>query len=158
MAKLDESMIKEARKATGMSQAALAEAAGCVTASDISKAERGLKELTPEQLDAIAKVLGVADEPAASETLTDAEKELLGLFRAADAETQNSATTVLKGEVPQNPGFMEKLGGMLGAAGGSEDPMAALMGMLGGEGGEKVVSALMGMLSKAAEKKDAKEE
>ena len=157
MAKLDESMIKEARKAIGMSQAALAEAAGCVTASDISKAERGLKELTPEQLDAIAKVLGVADEPAASETLTDAEKELLDLFRAADAETQSAAATVLKGEVPQNPSFLEKIVGLLGAVSG-DDPMGAVKSMLGGENGEKAISALMGMLSKAAEKKDAKEE
>ena len=108
-------------------------------------------------MDAIAKVLGVADEPAASETLTDAEKELLDLFRAADAETQSAAATVLKGEVPQNPSFLEKIVGLLGAVSG-DDPMGAVKSMLGGENGEKAISALMGMLSKAAEKKDAKEE
>ena len=154
----DGALLKEARKKAGLSQASLAEAAGCVTATDISKAERGIKELTPKQLKAVAKVLKVkpdtllvAEEAPAS--LTDAEKELLDLFRAADAETQNAATTVLKGEVPQTPNFMEKLVGMLGAA-GDGDPMAALMGMLGGGGGgENAMSALMGMLAGGGEKK-----
>ena len=43
--------LKEARTAAGLSQAALAEAAG-VSAAAISKAERGIKELTAEQLEA----------------------------------------------------------------------------------------------------------
>ena len=40
MAKQDGAKIKEARAAAGLSQKALAEKAGCVTATDISKAER----------------------------------------------------------------------------------------------------------------------
>lgn len=51
-------LIKEARTAAGLTQAALAKAAG-VTASDISKAERGEKELTQAALKAIAKATGV---------------------------------------------------------------------------------------------------
>lgn len=54
--------IREARNNAGMSQQKLADAADGVSVSDISKAERGLKELTPEQLSAIAKATGVAPE------------------------------------------------------------------------------------------------
>jgi len=45
-----------------MSQTKLAEAVEGVSVSDISKAERGQKELTPEQLRAIAEATGVAPE------------------------------------------------------------------------------------------------
>ena len=51
-------LIREARTAAGLTQAGLAKAAG-VTASDISKAERGEKELTQAALKAIAKATGV---------------------------------------------------------------------------------------------------
>lgn len=51
-------LIREARTAAGLTQASLAKAAG-VTASDISKAERGEKELTQAALKAIAKATGV---------------------------------------------------------------------------------------------------
>ena len=50
--------IKEARLAAGLSQKALAEAVEGLNADSISKAERGLKELAEEQLEAIAKVTG----------------------------------------------------------------------------------------------------
>ena len=86
--------IKEARTAAGMSQAKLAEAVEGVTASGISKAERGLKELTPEQLRAIAEATGVAPETfmaaepekeAAEEItveVTEEEKELIDSFNS----------------------------------------------------------------------------
>ena len=51
-------LIKEARVAAGMTQKQLAEAVGDISASDVSKAERGLKELTGEQLRAVAKATG----------------------------------------------------------------------------------------------------
>ena len=50
--------IKEARLEAGMSQKALAEAVDGISASTISRAERGLKELTDEQLVAIAEATG----------------------------------------------------------------------------------------------------
>lgn len=52
--------IKAARNNAGMSQAKLAEAVDGVSVSDISKAERGLKDLTPEQLRAIELATGAA--------------------------------------------------------------------------------------------------
>ena len=52
-------LIKEARTAAGLTQAALAKKVDGVTSSDISKAERGEKELTQAQLKQIAKATGV---------------------------------------------------------------------------------------------------
>ena len=55
-------LIKEARTAAGLSQAALAELVDGVSASDISKAERGEKELSAAALKAIAKATGVTQK------------------------------------------------------------------------------------------------
>ena len=52
-------LIKEARVNAGLTQAALAKKVDGVTASDISKAERGEKELTQAALKQIAKATGV---------------------------------------------------------------------------------------------------
>ena len=103
--------IKEARKAAGMSQESLAKATEGVTVKDISGAERGIKELTPEKLEALAKTLDVAPESllaaeaettaertAAETELTAAEKELLELYRGADANRQRMVMLLLKGE------------------------------------------------------------
>lgn len=127
--------IKESRTAAGMSQAKLAEAVEGVTASGISKAERGLKELTPEQLQAIAAATGVAPEmlmaaePAEAEPekeaaeeitveVSEEEKELIDSFKAADAETQDAVVSVLKNEPPQSPlaGVVTGVAGMMGVS------------------------------------------
>ena len=113
--------IKEARKAAGMSQESLAKATEGVTVKDISGAERGIKELTPEKLDAIAKTLDVAPESllaaevetsaeltAAETELTAAEKELLELYRGADANRQRMVMLLLKGE-KLDPDFIAAL-------------------------------------------------
>ena len=55
-------LIKEARTAKGLSQAALAEKVDGVTASDISKIERGEKEPSQAAIRQIAKVLGVTQK------------------------------------------------------------------------------------------------
>ena len=52
-------LIKEARSGAGLTQEQLANLVDGVTASDISKAERGMKELTQTQLKQIAKATGV---------------------------------------------------------------------------------------------------
>ena len=52
-------LIKEARSGAGLTQEQLAKKVDGVTASDISKAERGEKELTQTQLKLIAKATGV---------------------------------------------------------------------------------------------------
>ena len=85
-----------------------------LTASDISKAERGEKTLTQEQLKGIAKATGVTQksllEASAGKTsstsstetkttslkLTAAEKKLVTLYRKADADTKAAAIKLLE--------------------------------------------------------------
>jgi len=119
-------LIREARLNAGMTQEQLARKVRNCSASDISAAERGVKELTKDQLKQIAKATGVTQssllnapaggtqsgkKPAASSTasssssasktsmrLTATEKRLVELYRAADTETRKTAMKVLKGE------------------------------------------------------------
>jgi hypothetical protein len=97
-------------------------------ATDISKAERDLKELTPEQLAAVALALGVAVESLtdAPPVLSEEELEWLKLFKEADPDTQNAAAAVLKGEAALNSNpmaaMMEMFGGMMGGGDKKEAP------------------------------------
>ena len=170
--------IKEARTAAGMSQAKLAEAVEGVTASGISKAERGLKELTSEQLRAIAEATGVgpetlmAAEPAEAEPakeaaeeitveVTEEEKELIDSFQAADAETQEAVVSVLKNEPPQSPlaGVVSGVAGMMGVSpekgeqiSGVVNGITGLVGSSGEKGGQMVdtVNGVAGMVGALA--------
>ena len=130
-------LIKEARTAAGLTQTALASKIKGLTASDISKAERGEKELTKEQLKSIAKITGVTQKSlleapsgasgktttttttssakkktssTASTTyvkLTATEKKLVEAYRAADAKTRKNAMNVLKGTDKTTAGILE---------------------------------------------------
>ena len=124
-------LIKEARTNAGLTQAQLAARVDGVSASDISKAERGEKELTQAALKQIAKATGVTQSSLlnapkgasgksgktssggsgktgssgkASEEykLTAAEKKLVELYRAADSDTKKAAVSLLKGEKADN--------------------------------------------------------
>ena len=152
MSKQTGALIKEARTAAGLSQKALAEKVEGLSASTLGKAERGDKELTPQQLKAIAEATGVAPETLMAEapeikTLTD--EEILELYKSADPETKNAAVSMLKGEKPQGGDMMSMFAGMMGGAGGEggENPMAAMMGGAGGEGGDNPMAGMMSMFS-----------
>ena len=154
MAKQNGALIKETRKAVGMSQEALSKASG-VSVKDISKVERGIEDLAPEKLEAVAKALDVTPESLLlpEKPLTDDEKELLELYRSADADTQKAATSALKGEAPksQDPmsAMMGMFGGMMGGAAGGEGAAAGAeggaAGAEGGTAGADPMSAMMGM-------------
>ena len=73
-------LIKEARTNAGLSQTALAAKIDGVSASDISKAEQGEKELTQAALKAIAKATGVT------------QKSLLEAPNGASAASKKTAT------------------------------------------------------------------
>ncbi len=119
-------LIREARTAAGLTQAELAKKVDGVTATDISKAERGEKDLTQAALKQIAKATGVTQasllnapkgaakasktegaktgktaKASEGEKLTAAEKKLLELYRAADSDTKKAAVSLLKGEKPE---------------------------------------------------------
>lgn len=117
-------LIKEARTNAGLSQEKLAVQIDGLSASDISKAERGEKQLTQAQLKAIAKATGVTQKSlleAAGTTagktssssdaykLTATEKKLVDLYRAADTDTKKAALALLKGEKTQMGGILSSL-------------------------------------------------
>ena len=114
-------LIKKARTDAGLTQEQLAKKVSGVTASDISKAERGEKELTTDQLKAIAKATGVTQKSlleaagnssssgktssgssssgsGTSMKLTATEKNLVELYRKASSETKKAVMKQLKGE------------------------------------------------------------
>ena len=142
-------LIKEARTAAGLSQAALAELVDGVSASDISKAERGEKELSAAALKAIAKATGVTQKSlleaakgsgassgktssgktSSGKTstgktevkLTAEEKSLLSAYRKADEATRKAALHLLKGQKDLSDNVLGDL-------------LANAMGMLGNLG------------------------
>ena len=108
-------LIKEARQEAGLTQEQLARRISGLSASDISMAERGLKDLTQEQLKRIAKETGVTQasllEAAkgskktststaakSSMRVTATEKRLVELYREADSKTKKAALKLLRGE------------------------------------------------------------
>ena len=108
-------LIKEARTEAGLTQEQLARRIAGVSASDISQAERGLKDLTQEQLKQIARITGVtqtslleaakgskktSSSTAAKSSMrvTATEKRLEELYREADSKTKKSALKLLRGE------------------------------------------------------------
>ena len=115
MAETVGSLIRAARMQAGLTQEQLARKIDNVSASDLSKAERGEKQLTQAALKQIAKATGVTQSSLlqaaqdngskkasssgekSSVKVTAAEKKLLELYRKADAETKKAAINLLKG-------------------------------------------------------------
>ncbi len=153
MAKKVGTLIREARTSAGLTQEALAKKIPSLTASDLGRAERGEKELTQDQLKAIAKATGVtqkslldAAKGTAAKTssqktssakkktssassgstikVTAAEKKLIELYRAADADTKKAVTNLLKGE--SSSGSL--LSGILGSKKDTEKVLGNLLG------------------------------
>lgn len=108
-------LIKEARTEAGFTQEQLARKIAGLSATDISEAERGLKDLTQEQLKKIAKATGVTQaslldaakgtgktsSSTASKTsmkVTATEKRLVELYREADSDTKKSVLSLLRGK------------------------------------------------------------
>ena len=108
-------LIKEARTEAGLTQEQLARRIAGLSAADISEAERGLKDLTQEQLKRIAKETGVTQasllEAArgskkttsstaakSSMQVTATERRLVELYRQADSKNKKAVMKLLKGE------------------------------------------------------------
>ena len=92
---LTQALLKEIAKATGVTQKSLLEAPKGASAKKTTAAKTAEKKTT-------AKKTAAKKTGAASETLTAAEKKLLELYRAADADTKKAAVALLKGEQPLN--------------------------------------------------------
>lgn len=124
-------LIREARTGAGMTQEQLARKISGLSALDISKAERGQKDLTQAQLKAIAKATGVtqtslleaakvgtgkktsSSSSGSTMKVTAAEKKMLEAYRKADADTKKAALAMLKGELSSTQAI---LGDLLGNA------------------------------------------
>ena len=111
-------LIKEARTGAGLTQEQLARKISGLSATDISEAERGLKDLTQEQLKRIAKATGVtqtslleaakgstkkttSSSSSANKTsmkVTATEKRLVEYYRKATADDRKQAMKILKGD------------------------------------------------------------
>ncbi|MDO5132026.1 MAG: helix-turn-helix domain-containing protein [Eubacteriales bacterium] len=88
-------LVKEARTAKGLSQAALAEQAG-ISSSEVGKIERGEKEPTQAVLKLMAKALGVTQKSlleAASGTGAASGKKPAAAKTASSAKNPSSAKT-----------------------------------------------------------------
>ena len=150
-------LVREARTAKGMTQAQLADKVDGLTASDVSKIERGEKEPAEAVVKLMAKALGVTQvslvsamsgKSSAAKTgtgktgtassdlkLTAAEKKLVNLYRKADADTKKAVMDLLAGE---SSSLADILGSLLGNQTGKkqDDTMSAML------------SGLMDMLKK----------
>ena len=137
-------LIKEARTAAGFSQAALAKAAGGLSAPDIGNAERGEKELTQAQLKAVAKALGITQK-----SLLEAPKGGTNTSGAAAAKKPASSGTSSSGKKTGS----KKSGGITLTAAEKElveayrkaddDTKESVMSLLKGEKTEDLTSVLL---------------
>lgn len=109
-------LIREARTEAGLTQEQLARKIAGLSASEISQAERGLINLTQEQLKKIAKATGVTQASLlnapknttassssstakkSSMQVTATERRLVALYRKASSEDKKAAMKALKGE------------------------------------------------------------
>lgn len=163
--------IKKARLDAGMTQAKLAEGVEGMSARDISKAERGLIELSDDELAAIAEALGTdadsllaaaedssatTDEeavsnveeevsPDAAEMPAPTQEELMSLFESADPNVKGAILSMLKGEAPEK-GVLDTvlpvIGEVLASKQTGVSPAATLLGFLGSEDGKGLVDKL----------------
>jgi len=154
-------LIKEARTEAGLTQEQLARKIKGLSASDISKAERGEKDLTQAQLKEIAKATGVtqkslldaakgssAKKKSSSSSgskksmqVTATEKKLVELYREADSDTRKAALAFLKGEKTA------VLGSVAGSLLSEDGPAGNLLGSLLGDGKGETAEALGSILS-----------
>lgn len=120
-------LIKEARTDAGLTQEQLARKISGLSATDISEAERGLRDLTQEQLKQIAKITGVTQASLlnaargstkssskstgskSSMQVTSAERKLVELYRKASSEEKKAALKALKGDSSLTDDILEAI-------------------------------------------------
>ena len=106
-------LIREARTEAGLTQEQLARKIAGLSASDISAAERGVGDLTQEQLKKIAKATGVTQASLlnaakgsssskstaakSSMQVTATERRLVEAYRKASVQEKKAAMEALKG-------------------------------------------------------------
>ena len=89
-------LIKEARAAKGLTQAAVAEQVDGITASDVGKIERGEKEPTQAVLKKMAKVLGVTQKSLLDAVTGTGKTTAAGKTSTAGKTTAKKTTAAKK--------------------------------------------------------------
>ena len=135
-------LIREARTAAGLTQEQLAKKVDGVSASDISKAERGEKELTQAALKQIAKATGVTQSSLLNAAKGSSTKT--GSSKTGSSKTGSTKTTASKTSSVKVTATEKKLLELYRAA--DSDTKKAAMSILKGEQPESgdVLSNLLG--------------
>ena len=152
---LTTAQLKQIAKACGVTQKSLLEAAGTTgstaaktTAAKTTTAKTGTAKTTAAKTTAAkttaAKTASAAKTADEGIKLTAAEKKLLELYRAANAETRKNAVAVLKGEATIDQGL---LGNLLNSATSEDGLLGNLLNSKGGEEGG-LLGNLLGSLMK----------
>ena len=110
---LSQSVLRQIAKLTGVTQSSLLNAAKESTYTAAAAAKPAAAS-TAKKTAASSTAKKPAASSKASTELTAAEKKLVELYRAADAETRKKAVAVLKGEAVDNGDLFSALLGMAG--------------------------------------------
>ena len=111
---LSQSVLRQIAKLTGVTQSSLLNAAKESTYTAASAAKKPAASSTAKKTAASSTAKKTAASSKAGTELTAAEKKLVELYRAADAETRKKAVAVLKGEAADNGDLFSTLLGMAG--------------------------------------------
>ena len=109
---LSQSVLRQIAKLTGVTQSSLLNAAKESTYTAAAAEKKPAAASTAKKTTASSASKKTASK--ASAELTAAEKKLVELYRAADAETRKKAVAVLKGEAVDNGDLFSTLLGMAG--------------------------------------------
>ena len=120
---LSQATLKQIAKLTGVTQSSLINAAKESTYGPAKKTAASTTKKPAEKTASAAKKTGAGTKKTAAASakkdafeLTAAEKKLVELYRAADADTKKAAVSVLKGEKPDTPEAGDILSSLLGGA------------------------------------------
>ena len=111
---LSQSVLRQIAKLTGVTQSSLLNAAKESTYTAAAAEKKPAAASTAKKASASSASKKTAASSKASMELTAAEKKLVELYRAADAETRKKAVAVLKGEAVDNGDLFSTLLGMAG--------------------------------------------
>ena len=129
---LSQAALKQIAKATGVTQKSLLEAAGYATSSSSSKktssssakktesssAKKKTESSSAKKTESSSAKKKTSSSSSSKKTssssgtsvkVTAAEKKLLELYRAADADTKKAAVSLLKGETPETSAILSSL-------------------------------------------------
>jgi len=106
---LSQSLLRQIAKATGVTQSSLIQAAKESEYTAPAKKTGTAKKPAAESAKPAAETKKPASEAKDELKLTAAEKKLLELYRAADADTKKAAVALLKGEKPAGNDLLNTL-------------------------------------------------